>query len=208
MNWQRAAMPIALGAMVWANQANADEVIATLVNYYVQTTAGASEICGIEAMVVFKNMTDRADDPFPVSKVQIGLNWNEVKGNIGLMYKIGGYDLHSLDGSALTTPYPIKLSDISAARAGTPKPYKLLPCIGQPGWFCSLYWMPDSLALAQEKDLTIRVTRDISGTPLDVSLPLHLLSSSTDTTTKVDMKDFKAFTDCFVEILERAKKVK
>jgi hypothetical protein len=201
--WVRIAT-CALSAMLVTATANADEVISTTANYYVQTASGAPEICGIEATIIFWNMTDRAGQTFPISTVNLGLNWNEVKGNIGLMYKIGGFDVNSLDGKIPPSPYPIAYSDISSPQAGTPKAHARLDCIGQPGWFCSVYWMPASVALFTERFLTIRVTRAVSGTPLDVSLPLVLLPSD-DKSVQVNMSGFADFNRCFAAISQRAK---
>jgi len=171
-----------------------DEVQKSETEFFVQTSGGNSEVCGLDYTIMYIDHTYRHGD---LAGVRGSLSWMEGNGSINTILIIKGFNLNA------TSPIPFPVFQGFVIVDGK----SVLPdrvgnsCTGEPTDFCGAYSSEKTFALldalAKKKRLAIGFNRQASGA-FDTTLPLKIESNS-------NLASTLDFGDCMLALFDRAK---
>ena len=163
-------------------------------DFFVQTSGGTPAICGFEFTLTY---LDRLYRQGALASVTGSLNWVEVKGNLGLMFKIVGRDFPNV-GKGDMTPEPFPVVHGFIVIDGQPtSPSNTLGC-EEPTAFCATYELPTSADIFEaltSRKIGIGFSRQANG--LDVTLPLDVAGAAAKS-------DYQAYSQCMMTMVDRA----
>jgi hypothetical protein len=196
----QSAVPFTLAALLISAEASIgsawaqDTIIQSQTAFYVQTSAGAPTVCGIEFSMMF---TDRTYRHGAIAGLKGSVGWFESEGQVGVILKLGGFDFPN--GS----PQIFRIPNAFLSVRNKPIPLNNnFPCDGQPMGFCGTYWMSapaDLYQAAIANTHTISFQREQNG--LDVSLSIDIQSAA-----MTKPEEYSNFSTCMVALAGRAKR--
>jgi len=181
-----------------------EKIESSEISFYVQTSGGNPAVCGVDAVLIYRDQTYQRG---ALAGVRASLEWLEDKGNIGLLLKVSGIDFPNADQSALEKSLQnmtAKLFRVDhsfvAVDGKTFSPANSSRC-GEQAAFCGWYWRPASAAIGAalpQGKLAIGFNREANG--LEISLPLDPNDS-----VRAKPDEFRAFGACMTTLVQRAK---
>ena len=186
-----------IGAAVFfalASSAHAQETVKqSEIEFYVQSSGGVAQSCGMEFTILYTDRTYRNGDP---AAVKGSLAWVEGNGNFAVALIIKAYDIN-----ATMTPIPFPVYQGFVITEGK----SILPSVttkcDQPTDFCGLYSFQNTMAITDavigKKRLTIGFNREAKG-GIDTTLPIKIVPSA-------NFERFLNFSDCMITLADRAK---
>jgi len=169
-----------------------DEVKRSETEFYVQTSGGAAEVCGLDYTIMYVDRTYRQGN---LAGVRGQLAWMERNGTLAAVLVIKGFDLNA------QTPIPFSVFRGFVVIDGK----SILPSItlkaDQPTDFVGGYSFENAVAITYamngEKRLAVGFNREANG-GIDTILPINITPSS-------NLGAFMDFVDCLITLADRAK---
>jgi hypothetical protein len=181
--------PAILFALAVVRLAHAqDEVKRSEIEFYVQTSGGAAEVCGLDYTIMY---VDRRN----LAGIRGQLAWMERNGTFAAALAIKGFDLNA----QTPTPFPVFRGFVVIDGKS------VLPSLtlkaDQPTDFVGGYSFEDAVAITYaingKKRLAVGFNREADG-GIETILPINITPSS-------NLGAFMDFADCLITLAERAK---